>query len=176
LTDLLKNDQKWAWDATCQEAFKELKAKESQSCDYLSLINLSRFISMLLRKRSEGYLSRRTPHCLQGKETSWSRIEIFDSWQRDVGYFQTKKKLSPKQARWQEFLQEYDFLWEHKARWHNLVADAISWKMIASATIILASMSRIETNFAARMLEQSKEDTMYQRLHQQVLDGTGRQY
>ena len=29
-------------------------------------------------------------------------------------FFNTQKKLSPKQARWQELLQEYDFVWEHK--------------------------------------------------------------
>ena len=29
-------------------------------------------------------------------------------------FFKTQKKLSPKQARWLEFLVEYDFVWEHK--------------------------------------------------------------
>lgn len=27
-------------------------------------------------------------------------------------FFKTQKKLSPKQARWQEFLQEDDFVWK----------------------------------------------------------------
>ena len=79
-------------------------------------------------------------------------------------YFQAKKKLSPKLARWQEFLQEYDFLWEHKHGRHNLVSDAISWKMVTSMTTILASLSRIETNFTARVLEQSEDDAAYQHL------------
>ena len=48
--------------------------------------------------------------------------------------------------------------------------------MIASVTVMVASLSRIETDFAARVLEQSKEDVVYQRLHQQVLDGTVRRY
>ena len=34
----------------------------------------------------------------------------------------------PKQARWQELLQEYDFVWEHKPSKHNLVEDALSRK------------------------------------------------
>ena len=34
-------------------------------------------------------------------------------------FFNTQKKLSPKQARWQELLQEYDFVWEHKPDKHN---------------------------------------------------------
>lgn len=28
-----------------------------------------------------------------------------------ITFFNTQKKLSPKQARWQELLQEYDFVW-----------------------------------------------------------------
>lgn len=27
-------------------------------------------------------------------------------------FFKTQKKQSPKQVRWQEFLQEYDFVWK----------------------------------------------------------------
>jgi len=29
-------------------------------------------------------------------------------------FFKTQKKLSQRQVRWQEFLAEYDFMWEHK--------------------------------------------------------------
>jgi len=41
-------------------------------------------------------------------------------------YFQSQKKFSPKQARWQEFLQEYDIMWKYQLGRHNLVPDAIS--------------------------------------------------
>ena len=41
-------------------------------------------------------------------------------------FFKTQKKLSPKQARWQEFLQEYDFVWKHKPGRHNQVAHALT--------------------------------------------------
>ena len=34
-------------------------------------------------------------------------------------FFNTQKKLSPKQARWQKLLQEYDFVWEHKPSKHK---------------------------------------------------------
>ena len=36
-----------------------------------------------------------------------------------------------KQARWQELLQEYDFVWEHKSSKHNQVEDALSRKKSA---------------------------------------------
>ena len=45
-------------------------------------------------------------------------------------FFKTQKKLSPKQARWQEFLAEYDFVWEHKPKKHNQVVDALSRKEV----------------------------------------------
>ena len=48
--------------------------------------------------------------------------------------------------------------------------------MMASVTVMVASLSRIEYDFVARVLEQSKEDVVYQRLRQQVLDGTVRRY
>ncbi|KAE8692579.1 hypothetical protein F3Y22_tig00110831pilonHSYRG00022 [Hibiscus syriacus] len=41
-------------------------------------------------------------------------------------YFLTQKKLSPKHARWQEFLAEFDLSFEHKSGKVNFVADALS--------------------------------------------------
>jgi len=43
-----------------------------------------------------------------------------------MSYFQTQKKLSPKQARWQDFLAEFDMVMEYKPGKANLVADALS--------------------------------------------------
>jgi len=42
--------------------------------------------------------------------------------------FQTQKKLSPKQAWWQDFLAEFDYHLEYKPRKANVVADALSRK------------------------------------------------
>lgn len=41
-------------------------------------------------------------------------------------YFQSQKKISAKQARWQDFLAEFDFVLEHKSRRANIVVDALS--------------------------------------------------
>lgn len=41
-------------------------------------------------------------------------------------YFQSEKKISAKQARWQDFLAEFDFVLEHKSRRANIVVDALS--------------------------------------------------
>ncbi|GKD28386.1 reverse transcriptase [Tanacetum coccineum] len=42
-----------------------------------------------------------------------------------TSYFQTQKKLSPKQARWQDFLAEFDYQLEYKPGKANVVADAL---------------------------------------------------
>ncbi|XP_028068806.1 uncharacterized protein LOC114271381 [Camellia sinensis] len=82
----------------------------------------------------------------------------------------TCKKLSPRQARWQEFLEEYDFEWRHKLGQHNLVADALSWKEIVE---YMAVISNIETQLLERIRDSTAIDSKYQRLvHQaQALSG-----
>ena len=52
-----------------------------------------------------------------------------------TSYFQTQKKLSPKQARWQDFLAEFDYTLEYKPGTANPMADALSRKAdLASMT------------------------------------------
>ena len=41
-------------------------------------------------------------------------------------FFKTQKKLSARQACWQEFLVEFNFEWLHRPGRHNIVADALS--------------------------------------------------
>lgn len=51
-----------------------------------------------------------------------------------TSYFLTQKKLSPKQARWQVFLAEFDFVMVYKLGRINLIADALSRKVELAAT------------------------------------------
>ena len=60
-----------------------------------------------------------------------------------LSYFQTQKKLSPKQARWQDFLVEYDYVLEYKPGKTNTVADALSQK-VELAAISKPEGSRVE--------------------------------
>ena len=46
-----------------------------------------------------------------------------------TSYFQTQKKLSPKQARWQDFLAEFNYTLEYKPGSANHVVDALSHKV-----------------------------------------------
>jgi len=73
-------------------------------------------------------------------------------------FFNTQKKLSPKQAKWQELQQEYDFVWEHKPGKHNQVVDALSHKQVQEYVIAL---TRVESDFVEMSKESSKLDATY---------------
>ncbi|XP_055809542.1 uncharacterized protein LOC129879849 [Solanum dulcamara] len=45
-----------------------------------------------------------------------------------TSYFQSQKKLTPKQVRWQDFLAEFDYELEYKPGKGNIMADALSRK------------------------------------------------
>ncbi|KAJ0027457.1 hypothetical protein Pint_35989 [Pistacia integerrima] len=62
-----------------------------------------------------------------------------------TSYFQTQKKLSPKQAQWQDFLAEFDYVLEYKPGKTNVVADALSHK------VELASISQVTSALADRI-------------------------
>ncbi|WMV08473.1 hypothetical protein MTR67_001858 [Solanum verrucosum] len=88
-------------------------------------------------------------------------------------FFKTQKKLSPNQERWQEFLAEYDFMWEHKPGKHNQVADALSRKEVFAAVY---SISKLETDFIDRIRLCAANDSLYIEWMGQVQDGTMRWY
>jgi len=74
----------------------------------------------------------------------------FVVWTENVAntFFNTQKKLSPKQARWQELVQKYDFVWEHKPNKHNQIADALSHKQVQE---YVAAVTKVESNFVERI-------------------------
>jgi len=71
-----------------------------------------------------------------------------------TSYFQTQKKLTPKQARWQDFLIEFDYIIVYKPGCANLVADALSHKGE------LANVSRFESNLLDHIKEGLKQILM----------------
>ena len=87
-------------------------------------------------------------------------------------YFKTQKKLTPKQARWQEFLAEFDFVWVHKPGAQNQVADALSRKVQES----VVSLSVVQTEFLEEIRQQSKTDLVYLKIVEEVKAGVVRKY
>jgi hypothetical protein len=84
-------------------------------------------------------------------------------------FFKTQKKLSQRQARWQEFLAEYDFEWEHKPGRHNQVADALSRRCVL-ATVF--SLVQVESDMLERLHQAAEEDAAYKKMADLVREGT----
>ena len=75
-----------------------------------------------------------------------------------TSYFQTQKKLSPKQARWQDFLAEFDYVLEYKLGRGNVVANGLSRK--AS----LVALSNPESSLMGRIREGKQLDLQVKKL------------
>ncbi|KAL1197122.1 hypothetical protein V5N11_002001 [Cardamine amara subsp. amara] len=82
-----------------------------------------------------------------------------------TSYFQTQKKLSPKQARWQDFLAEFDFTLEYKPGKGTVIADALSRKAE------LASISQAESTFLNRVWKGLGHDPTAKALVKLALEG-----
>ncbi|KAJ0894123.1 putative nucleotidyltransferase, Ribonuclease H [Helianthus annuus] len=158
LTDLLKKNKAWDWDHRCQAAFEGLKEAvmsepvlalpdvskpfelHTDASDFAIggvLIQEGHPIAFESRKLND----TEKKYTVQEKEMT-AVVHCLRTWRHYLlgsrfviktdnvatSYFQTQKKLSPKQARWQDFLAEFDYVLEYKPGKANVVADALSRK------------------------------------------------
>lgn len=84
-------------------------------------------------------------------------------------FFKTQWKLSPQQVRWQEFLAEYDFLWEYKSGRHNQVDDALSRKKVFA---VVYSITRLEADFLDKIKSCTANESLHVKTINQVREGT----
>ena len=203
LTDLLKNDKKWVWTDACQEAFEKLKVVVSSEPvlrlpDFELPFEVHTDASdkaiggvLVQKKHHVAYESRKLnkvkQKCSAHEKEMIALVHCLLAWHVYLlgpkfvvrtdnvanTLFNTPKKLSLKQARCQELLQEYDFMWEHKLGKHNEVANALSHKQVQE---YVAALTRMESNFMDRIKESAKLDATYQKLVQDVTAGLVRHY
>ncbi|RVW20599.1 Retrovirus-related Pol polyprotein from transposon 17.6 [Vitis vinifera] len=165
LTDLLKKNKAWEWDERCQQAFEDLKRAVTEepvlalpdhtkgfevhtdASDFaIGGVLMQEMHTIAFESRKLNDAKRR--YTVQEKEMT-AIVHCLCTWRHYLlgshfivktdnvatSYFQTKKKLSPKQARWQDFLVEFDCTLEYKPGSANHVADALSRKAeLASMT------------------------------------------
>ncbi|KAH9744594.1 Endonuclease [Citrus sinensis] len=86
--------------------------------------------------------------------------------------FQTQKKLSLKQAHWQDFLVEFDYRLEYKPGKANVVADALSRK----AELATLSMSQPKSDLFSHIKEGLQQDPLAKDLLEKVLEGKTRRF
>ncbi|KAE8715253.1 Detected protein of unknown function [Hibiscus syriacus] len=191
LIELLKKDKVWEWSTKCQDAFKKLKeAMVNEPVlvlpDYTKPFVVFTDASdvaiggvLMQEGHPVAYESRKlnetekrysvhekemtaVVHCLR----TWRHYLLgskFVVFMDNVAnsYFLTQKKLSPKQARWQEFLTEFDFSLKYKPGKVNCVADGLS-RRYAIETVEGTLLERIKEGLphdpvAERIIEGAKE-------------------
>nr|GFC05656.1 reverse transcriptase [Tanacetum cinerariifolium] len=161
----LKKNQDWIWDEECEAAFESLKKavmKEpmlrlpdvtmpfelhTDASDFaiggvlMQDGHLIAFESQKLNEMERKYTVQEkemTPvvHCLRfWRHYLLGSRFVIKTDNIATSYFQTQKKLSPKQARWQDFLAEFDYQFEYKPGKANegLEHDPLAKKIIALA-------------------------------------------
>ncbi|KAJ4970769.1 hypothetical protein NE237_003868 [Protea cynaroides] len=185
LIDLLKKEHEWRWMIGCQRAFDDLKqavieepfmALPDHTKPYEVQTDASDFaIGGVLMQDGHpiAYESRKLNeterrYTVQEKEMTVV-VHCLRTWRHYLlgskfvvktdnvvtSYFQSEKKLSPKQARWQDFLAEFDMVLEYQPGRINQVADGLSRKAeLASLKLEeLASISQLRTSLSDRIKE-----------------------
>ena len=203
LTDLMKKEREWKWELECQDAFQRLKdAITSEPVLRLPDLELPFEVQTDASDKAlrgvlvqEGHLVAFESRKLDALEQRYSMHEkemiaviyYLDTWKHYLRgtrfmvvtnnvantFFTTQKKLTAKQARWQGFLADFNFLWVHRAGRHNQVADALSCKKVAE---FVGSLSQVVADFSARVRQEAPQDSIYNKLVDQVKEDTTRCY
>ncbi|GJS47412.1 putative nucleotidyltransferase, ribonuclease H [Tanacetum coccineum] len=87
-----------------------------------------------------------------------------------MSYFQTQKKLSPKQACWQDFLAEFDYQLKYKPRKANVVANALSCKTE------FAAITQAQFFLQDRIKEGLEHDPLAKKIIDLAKDGKTRRF
>ncbi|KAH9753791.1 Endonuclease [Citrus sinensis] len=202
LTDMLKKNIMWHWSEECQRAFEELKKAISEepvlalpdhTKPFEVQTDASNFaiggvltqegLPIAFESRKLNDTERR--YTVQEKEMT-AIIHCLRVWRHYLlgshftimtdnvatRYFQTQKKLSPKQARWQDFLAEFNYRLEYKLGKANVVADAPSRK----AELATLSMSQPKSDIVSRIKEGLQQDPLAKDLLEKVLEGKTRRF
>ena len=158
LTNLLKKDQQFVWDGSCQESFEELKrrlttfpilAVPSEKGNFVVYTDASRsglggvlmqegkviaYTSRQLRPHEQNYPTHDLElaaivHALK----TWRHYLYGETFQvftdhKSLKYIPTQRDLNLRQRRWMELLKDYDCTIEYHPGKANVVADALSRK------------------------------------------------
>ena len=110
LTELLKKNRPWLWSEECEEAFEGLKAAVTKEPVLMQKKHPIAFESRKLNEAEQRYTVQEKEmtaivHCLR----TWRHYLLGSKFlvKTDnvaTSYFQSQKKITPKQARWQDFI------------------------------------------------------------------------
>ncbi|XP_047260179.1 uncharacterized protein LOC124893108 [Capsicum annuum] len=161
LTDLLKKNRVWEWNMQTDAydfAIGGVLTQEGHpiAFDSRKLNDAERRYTFHEREMTAIVHCLRTwRHYLLGAHFLVKTDNVVTS------YFQSQKKLLPKQARWQDFLAEFDYSLEYKPGKANVVADALSRKAVLATLLSTTSCS---------VLDSIKEGMEHDPVAKQLLD------
>ncbi|KAK4383419.1 Transposon Ty3-I Gag-Pol polyprotein [Sesamum angolense] len=155
LKDLLRKDQKWEWTIACNDAFKSLKqAISSQLVLKLPQFDKPFEVQVDASDRALGGMLVQDKHPVAFESRKQKDAELqYNTYEKEM-----TAKLSPKQARWQEFLGEFDFEWVYRSGKHNDMADVVSRKLVDE---YVAALIVVGSDFLDQNQESSKTDAGY---------------
>ncbi|CAN6567559.1 unnamed protein product [Malus baccata var. baccata] len=201
LTDLLKKNKAWEWTDRCQEAFERLKKAlmeepvlrlpdlskafelHTDASDFaiggvlMQEGHLIAYESRKLNNAEKRYTTHEKEmtaivHCLRvWRHYLLGTPFIIKTDNVATSYFQTQQKLTPKQARWQEFLAEFDYKLEYKQGKENVVADALSRRVELMATVL-----KPQSHLLGRVREGLSHDVQSKNIVEFVKDGKTRRF
>ncbi|KAI3470592.1 hypothetical protein Pfo_027255 [Paulownia fortunei] len=179
----------WEWSEKCQHAFDDLKATVSSEpilvlSDFDKLFELHTNASdfaiegvlmqeghpIAFESRKLNDIERR--YTVQEKEMM-AIIHCLRVWRHYLlgSHFIIKTdNLSPKHARWQDFLAEFDYILEYKPGKANVVADALSRKAE------LAAVSLAKGEIMDRIKQGLEQDLLARELKKLVVEGKTKQF
>ena len=165
LTILLRKGVKFEWDDKCQSSFERLKEilveapvliQPTSGRDYTMYSDASRIgLGCVLMQDGKvvAYASRQLKPHEQNYPTHdlelaavvfalkiWrhylfgEKCRIFTD-HKSMKYLLTQKDLNLRQRRWLELFKDYDCIIDYHPGKANVVADALSWKMISALTL-----------------------------------------
>jgi hypothetical protein len=191
LSDLLKKNRCWDWSSECQLAFDKLRrAVTSAPMLKLSDFEKAFEVHTDASDKAVGGVLVQKGHPVAFESRKLSEAEQkYSAHEKEMAvvvhclgvwrvyvlgskfvvktdnlantFFKTQKKLSQRQARWQEFLAEYDFMWEHKPGRQNQVVDALSRREVLANLI---AMDHVESDMLDRLRQAVVEDAAYVKL------------
>ncbi|KAK2973404.1 hypothetical protein RJ640_011638 [Escallonia rubra] len=195
LTDLLKKGKTWEWSKRCQFAFEWLQEAVTEESilaqhDHTKVFELQTDASdfaiggvLMQQGHPIAFESRKLNdterrYTVQEKEMT-AVVHCLCTWRHYLlgsrflikidniatSYFQSQRKLSPKQARWQDLLAEFDYVMEYKPGKATLVADALSRKAE------LKAMSKAKGDILEGIKEGMEHDPLARQLLKLVESG-----
>ncbi|CAN6566578.1 unnamed protein product [Malus baccata var. baccata] len=199
--DLLKKNKAWEWTDRCQEAFERLKKAlmeepvlrlpdlskpfelhtDASDFDIGGVLMQEghpiAYESRKLNNAEKRYTTHEKEmtaiiHCLRvWRHYLLGTPFIIKTDNVATSYFQTQQKLTPKQARWQEFLAEFDYKLEYKQGKENVVADALSRRVELMAMVL-----KPQSHLLGRVREGLSHDVQAKNIVEFVKDGKTRRF